>query len=169
MYLIVEVKKFRVIFFDLSGPIYSCFSFHRIELSLNRTVQKQISLTFLLILDRLVPQSLNERIRLDCEMLSAVDGSGSNRFKASVKVDPLLYDLPYAFPSFRGLLRLFPRRRLNVIFILDYSSVGVASDHSWIIHEIGAVKSDFFSVLGFDSCDFGLSCEVKLSGGMFHY
>ena len=52
---VVEVEQFGGILFVLSGSVYSGFSFHRIELSLDRSIQEEISLAFLLILDGSVP------------------------------------------------------------------------------------------------------------------
>lgn len=79
-----------------------------------------------------------------------------------------MYNLGYSLFSFWSLFDLFARGRLYVIFIFDDSCVGVAPHNSWVVHEIGAIEPAFFSVFGFDGCDFRFGCEVELSGSMFH-
>lgn len=62
----------------------------------------------------------------------------------------------YSFLAIGLLFSLLFGGRLNVVFILDYSSIGISSDDSWVVHETSSFESSFFSVFGPDCCYFGL-------------
>lgn len=56
----------------------------------------------------------------------------------------------YSFLALWRFLLLLFGRRLDVIFIFYDSSVGVASNHTRVVHEIGAIKPSLLTIFWLD-------------------
>jgi hypothetical protein len=87
--LVIEVKELGVILFDLSSSIDPSFTFHGVKLSFNWPVQKKIRLTFLLVLNGLVPQRFDKRFGLYTEMLPSIHGPRSADLKSRIEIHSL--------------------------------------------------------------------------------
>lgn len=60
--------------------------------------------------------------------------------------------------------------RLDLVAVGNDGRIGVASDDSGIVHEVGSFEFVVVpvAVLGFEGGDFRFGGEVELSGGVFH-
>jgi hypothetical protein len=168
LHFVVEVKELGVVLLDLGGSVDACLTLHGVELSLDWPVQEEVGLHLFLVLDGLVPQGFHEGFGLDGEVFSAIERPWRCDFESSIEIDFLHRRSSYSFLFPGRFFGLFDGRRLNVVLVFDYGSVGIASDYSGVVHEIGAIEPGFFPVLGLDCGDFGLGCKVKLRSCLFH-
>lgn len=86
MDLVVEVEELRVVLLDLGCPVHACLLFEGVELSLNWSVQEQVSLALPLELRRLVPQCLHESLSLNAEMLPTINCPRSLWLEPSIEI-----------------------------------------------------------------------------------